>query len=297
MIELLRESAPLAREAAPRTCYRDPRSGESCAWNHGLWQYLRILGLITTPDDQGAFYDAAFGAAAAKVAAQVAADAPSRAPRVLVSGAADYGMLAEVLPAFRRRGIEPEITVSDLCETPLMLNRWYAERQGARIATVRSDAIDFRDERPYDVICTHSFLGQFTPERRPKLIGNWRRLLRPGGVVVTVNRIRPPTDDTSQRFSGGHAERFRDLVLRAAKDAGGLGLEPDALARDAETYASHSGWHPVRSQEEVTALFERGGLRLERFELAPVKRDSGRDLRGPTLPGGAQYASLVAVRD
>jgi SAM-dependent methyltransferase len=292
MIGLLRESAPLARAAAAQGCHRDPRTGQSCAWNHGLWQYLRILGLITTPDDQGAFYDAAFGAAADRVAA----DKGGRVPRVLVSGAADYGMLAEVLPAFRRRGIEPDVTVSDLCETPLMLNRWYAERQGARIATRRSDAVEFRDDKPYDVVCTHSFLGQFTPERRPKLIENWRRLLRPGGTVITVNRIRPPSDDTSQRFSQDRAERFRDLVLQAAAAAGGLGLDPESLARDAQTYASRSGWNPVRSKEEVVALFEAGGLAIERFELAPVKRDGGGDLRGPTLPGGAQYASLVAVR-
>ena len=49
-LDMLLESAPLARQMAPRLCRRDSATGESCAWIHGLWQYLRLLGLASTPD-------------------------------------------------------------------------------------------------------------------------------------------------------------------------------------------------------------------------------------------------------
>lgn len=284
--DLLLESAPLARRLAPSTCYRDA-AGESCAWSHGLWQYLRLLDLIATPQDHGALYREALGEFAR----------PGRPPRILVSGAADYGMLAEVIAALRPRGVEPEVVVLDLCETPLVLNRWYAERIGCRIATVRSDMLDYTDEQPFDAVCTHSFFGRIAPQRRPALIDAWRRLLRPGGMVVTVNRLRAQAGAARNAFEPGHVEKFRDLVLRAAREAQGrLGIDPEILAREAEAYARRPGGHSVRSREELEALFEGGGLRLERFSAAPLERATAAELRGPTLPGGALYASLVARR-
>ena len=55
-------SAPLALERAPGLCRVDPQSGESCAWNHGLWQILRLLGLVLTPAHHAAFFRAALQA-------------------------------------------------------------------------------------------------------------------------------------------------------------------------------------------------------------------------------------------
>src|SRR5262245_36311726 len=101
--EPLELSAPLARRLAPQLCHKDPASGESCAWQHGLWQYLRILGMNHSPRAHAAFLLEALAATARP------------GMRVLVSGAADYSMLAHVLAATRAA----EVTVLDVCETPL----------------------------------------------------------------------------------------------------------------------------------------------------------------------------------
>ena len=50
--------------------------------------------------------------------------------RVLISGAADYSILAYVLWACRENGLDAEVTVLDRCDTPLLLNTWYAEQGG-----------------------------------------------------------------------------------------------------------------------------------------------------------------------
>ena len=111
--ETLELSARLAFELAPRLC-RPAGDGTTCAWLHGFWPCLRIAGLAASPDRHAAFYGQAFSTL-------------GDTPRVLVSGAADHGMLACVLSALRGARVE----VLDTCDTTLHLNRWYAGRRGA----------------------------------------------------------------------------------------------------------------------------------------------------------------------
>src|SRR6185503_18777380 len=67
----------------------------------------------------------------------------------------------------------PQVTVLDVCGTSVELNRWYAERAGAAVATVCSNVLTFAPAAPFDLICTHSFIGQFDPESRARLARNW----------------------------------------------------------------------------------------------------------------------------
>src|SRR5882672_2854991 len=131
--EPLLESAPLAWRLAPQLCNRDTGNGEDCSAMHGAWQYLRALGLVGSIDQRADFYREAL--------APVAEAATT--PSILVCGAADYAMLAQIVAAFRGRNVEPDVTVIDLCETPLMLNRWYADRAACRIKTVREDVLKY----------------------------------------------------------------------------------------------------------------------------------------------------------
>ncbi len=282
--EPLAESAPMALKLAPALCRRDPATGESCAWNHGPWQFLRLAGLAMTPVYQADFYREALGRAAAR----------GPVSRVLVSAAADYGMLAHALAFLRALGIEPEVTVVDLCETPLALNRWYAERMGAAVRTVRGNILEYRGERPFDLVCTHSFLGRFTRAERPGLLERWRELLRPGGAAITVNRVQ---DVARVRFGEKDARAFRDAVLRAA--AGLPGTFPyDAaeLARQLEEYARHPASNPLRSREEFLEPFQAAGFEIEHLSWAPIASGARRDLAGPRVPGDAEYGHIVALR-
>src|SRR5690606_33228395 len=136
-----------------------------------FWQDLRLLGIKTTPADHFVFLD------------EVVSETLSAPARVLIAGSADYSILAQLL-AIDRHGAA-RITVTDHCETPLFLCRWYAERQGAAIETTVSDAVAFAADEPFDLICAHSFLSYFAPQRRPALMARWYDLLRPGGRVVT----------------------------------------------------------------------------------------------------------------
>jgi SAM-dependent methyltransferase len=280
------ESAPLARWIAERLCRSDPATGQSCSWYHGFWQTLRAMDLVTTPAHHAEFFDHAFAMARTH----------GGPLDVLISGAIDYSMLTHVLRACARHGATPAVTVVDICDTPLFLNRWYARRVGARVRTVSSDILGFHDAAAYDVVCTHSFLGQFSPDARRALMATWHAALKPGGLAITVNRVRHDSGPARTGFSPDQAGALREAVLRKSESLReALELDAESLVRGAEAYAARRRPHPVQSPAEIRDLFENGGFGLEQLSCAPV---TGADARvsGPTTPGGALYARIVARR-
>lgn len=285
--ESLVECAALARRTAPELCRREPAAGESCAWLHGYWPYLRLLGLASTPDNHAGFFLGAIRSTMSR----------TRAPRVLVSGAADYSMLALVIQAYRQQNVRPDITVVDQCETPLALNRWHAQKAGLEITTRRCDMFEYAEPLPFDAVCTHSFLSEFPPERRSELLGKWRHLLNPGGAVITVNRLRPAGGSAPVGFTPEQARAFRAAVLQQAQSLGAtLQADPLELARGAEAYMSRRSSYAVRSRDEIVALFESAGFRMDELSSGPVVAAARQDVSGPTTPGGAEYARIVASR-
>ncbi|MGH8619797.1 MAG: class I SAM-dependent methyltransferase [Burkholderiales bacterium] len=289
--DTLAAGAAMAWQLAPQLCEADAAGG-SCAGMHGVWLCLRRLGLLGTIESRRDFYLKA-------LADTTGTD--GRPPRVLISGAADYAMLEFVLAAFQARGLVPEVTVTDVCETPLALNRWYAERAGCAIETVRGDILEFVPGAPYDIVCTDFFLGWIAPERRAALVAKWRSLLRPGGVALTANGLRPADDPAHAaariEFSPAQIAQLRASVLERAVTPGAvLPAGPEALADLAADYAAWHRAYPVRSVEDVRGLFEGGGFELRRLAVENVAAGAP-GVSGPTLRGATkQYFTLIAIR-
>jgi SAM-dependent methyltransferase len=278
--EPLAESAPLARHLASRRC--DAR----CAWYHGLWQHLRLLGLIEPWTRHARFFRRALRKATAGRAR----------PRILICGAADYAMLAHVLAASAGGMRALDVTVIDLCETPLELNRWYAKRLGVRIKTRRTDILRYRSPARFDVICTHALFGRFSPRERIELAARWRSLLRPGGAVITVTPLREGQDEARVGFSAVEARAFASRVVDAAlRQDAMLGLDTKRLARMALGYAKRHKVYRVRSLRVLRGLFEDCGFTLAYLRRLPRGLAPGRALSGPTVTG-ADYAHVVALR-
>ena len=283
--EPLRESAPLAYRWSMQLCRR-PAHASGCAWLHGFWQCLRLLGVAADPVPHASLYRQGLSAV------------PGPRPQVLVSGAADYSMLAHVLADFRDRGIEPEVTVLDTCEAALRLNSWYAERVRCRLAVVRESILEHAAAQPYDAICTHSFFGQFSAAERPRLARAWRDLLRPGGRVITAHPLRPFGADEPNRFTPEQAAEVRAAVqARAFELAQTLQVSVEEVSEAAERYLQARYGYPVRSLAELRALLEQAGFVLEKAEEFAPPTTSPAASGGPGLRNArVRYAHLIAQR-
>lgn len=275
--------APLAAELAPQHC-KDDAGGESCAWYHGSIGYLRLLGVMSSPAEDRSFLRATF--------ARLAKEQAFR--RVLVSGAGDCAMLTQLMAGFAAAAATPSVTLIDRCPTPVRLNEWLAERCGLPLATSVVDIRDFESAEPFDVICTHCFLGFFAPEERPQLFAKWFSLLRPGGYVVTVNPVRDTPDHSFLGFSATQAASFRERALSAAArtDAGPLPCDALALRQRIDAFTANFGSYPVRSAAELAGLFEAAGFTVE--SCHPLHGSAS----GDGAPGvhGPAYHALVARR-
>lgn len=277
--------APLAAETGKKHC-RDVDGPGGCAWYHGTLEYLRLLDLVITPSAHREFFVPAIQGLAEN----------SSTHRVLVSGAGDCSMMAQVLTGFRRASVEPDITVIDRCNTPLILNRWLAEREGLSIETARTEILDFETSHAFDVICTHCFLGYFTPDVRPMVADKWFSLLRPGGCLLTVNPIRNTPDNSLVQFTPEQAASFEERALKAAHSRPDLfGTDLDWFRQRVRKYAANFGSYPVRSAEDFRSLFEKAGFTVETISSLSSPGTPNAASSGPTELG-LLFMSVVAAR-
>jgi SAM-dependent methyltransferase len=286
--EPLPVSAPLADRLALAHCR--PRIGmsEACAWYHGFWQYLRLMGLGKTSGGQAKFL--------VDTLSDLARVAES--PRVLVSGSADYSMAAHAIAAYQSEGAALQLTVVDRCETPLALSRWYADRRKTATVTRCRDILDDEAPEPVDVVFTNSFLGSFAPADRPRLMAAWRRLLRPGGTLLFTNRLRPHAPAEVTAFDAEQARGFAEVVRHEAeRRQSTLGLDPDEAARRAQAYAARYRSYPVRSVDEIRQLLDRGGFAIDVLDVVlHPGREGAAAVSGPSVAERAEYARVIATR-
>lgn len=283
--QLLQQSIPLARHWASTLCRHVDDSGHSCAPFHEIWQILRCLGLNTTPVEHREFFINAMTPAIR-----------AGARRVLISGTADYAMLQVVQEVFAANGVAPDVTVLDICETPLRLCQWYADKMNLSIRTPNGDVLAWRDETPYDLICTHSFLGLFDQTRRQELVCRWHGLLAHGGRVLSVNRVRPGAP-VKVSFTPDQATKFvRQVSQLLAKSQLASSYDAQEIAVLANRYIGHRVVYPVRDEEEISTLFSSSGFRLEYLDTELLASEHSSVPAGPTLRGGARYACFVARR-
>jgi len=288
MKRVLAESVPLARHWAGERCWRDPVSGESCAWYHGAWQTLRLLGIVSTLTHHAPLYLEALR--------PLITDGDHK--RVFLSGSADYGLLSVVLDAFAQEDLRPEITVADRCETPLRLCRWYAERCGFALETVQADLGEVPLDRPFDLICVHSLLSCIPVERHGEIVATWRRLLRPGGILMMANTLYLGTPGKAARFSPQHVEDYKTRVFKAAAGCPHPEALPpaDELERIAEAFSSTMAASVISSRAQLSDLLVEGGFEILDERFGEFIKDPNYQRTGPPVTSKKEHAWVVARR-
>ena len=282
--EPLAESAPLAWAEAPRRCVA-ASCGESCLQYHRVWQYLRMLQIITSTRINTDFLLHTFRERART----------GLYPRVLVSATADYSMLAHLRCAYLSEGAEFDPAVIDRCDTAVFLNQWYADRYHFPLRTRRTEIEDYTPAEQFDLVCTHNFLSRFDPPSRARVVARWHGLLRQGGIVVTTQRVQPDATTDRNMHSDESARAVRDRTMAA------LQLHPQRLAVDATEladatyeYARRQHTYVIHSNRELVELFQAAGFDLELADEGGGTAEQERDR--PLYPRRHSYRMRIIAR-
>jgi len=264
---------------------------EPCYWYHGAWPYLRLFDMASSPQWHHKFYYF-------ELLDQIL-DAPRQlqrtAPKVLITGAADYSMLAYVLNAAQRAdgmpGVKrPTIEVLDLCPTPLMMCRWYAGLSRERVYVHEMDFCDSTQikqlRETYDVIVTDAFLTRFSAQDAETVVRNWHDSLIPGGTVVTTVRLHPMDKHDGAQLTDLAAAFTQRARHSARRWRPYLRASVDEIASNAYEYATHIVSTDLGDESTVLRLFERARFDILRADVTEV--------RGELQPTG--YLRIVAQK-
>lgn len=282
--EPLAESAPIAWTEAPRRCVTTP-SGESCLAYHRVWQYLRLLQIITSTRINTEFLLHTFRERART----------GCYPRVLVSATADYSMLAHLRCAYLSERAEFHPAIIDRCDTAVFLNQWYADRYRFPLRATRTEIEDYTPAEQFDLVCTHNFLSRFDPPSRARVVARWHGLLRQGGIVVTTQRVQPDATTDRNMHSDESARAVRDRTMAALQShPEPLVVDATELAEAAYEYAKRQHTYVIHSNRELMDLFQAAGFDLELADEGSGVSERERDR--PLYPRPHSYRMRIIAR-
>ena len=244
---LLSISADIMENYAEIHCRGSYVNRENCSWYHTSWQYLRLLDLVSTPFWHNDFY-----------IKHIQQEMTVRnANRILISGAADFGMLQHVYKASKEITIKPDITILDLCRTPLDICRWFLDRYMSdySINFVQKDAknTDFKDGT-FDIIVTDAFLTRFKESDRKEFVDEWARILKRSGVIITTIRLNNGKNREMKSKLGDVRQYIQKAEVKLKKKELLLPLK-DKIKDKAKLYAENIISYPFRDEDAIKKIF------------------------------------------
>ena len=196
-IERLGEIAAEAYAVAGHFC-------GSCRNLHALWPYIRLSRSSTGLEHSGSVLQAALRAFIGE-----------GLRKILIAGAADTGLLSLVLRA--ADDFDVDVTVLDVCASPLELCRRLAGQWSIPVRTVKQDLADLDEQQEFDLVLVHGTLHFIAGEKRLNVLARIQKGLRPNGrLVLLFNTSRPSTIRTDDKFHVDYAESVVNELRRLA---------------------------------------------------------------------------------
>lgn len=256
---------------------------ENCDWYHGIWPYLRLLNIGNSSFDEKEFFVENIN----KVLSV------KENLEILISGTADHGMLQAILEYWPKNINYPSITVVDICQTTLEVNKKYGDYLNLDIKTIKSNILEFCEFEKFDLIITHAFLGYFNSNQRKTLIKNWFNSLKNGGKLLTINRIRENmNEDIPIKFTDDQTIKLIDQIKNSTSISKKFEINQNLLMEKAYEYSKNKMTYPISSANSLKELFINNGFAIEFFETYGKT-----DLNcGPTTKGNSIRSHVVAIK-
>lgn len=278
--EPIEEAAKFAWERAPDLC------GPDCLAYHRTWALTRFLSMGGGAPAGAVFYE--HGLSDVRTL---------DAPRVLISGGADTGLLALAVQSVREDAARCEFIYVDCCGTPVAQNAMMGERLGLNLTTIQTDILSL-DIAPVDAVLSHSFISFLPRAKRQALISLWAEHLSPGGVALATTGVATRVGQPRKPKDPSRLEERARRLGEAARD---WGMPPDdvsafeRLLRDDPMLQGLEGhW----TEGELRAAFEATGLAVELVAFDAAKETTGtlnaRAQKDRNLRVGIQARKLAA---
>lgn len=246
-------------------CKADYVDEDSCFWYHSVWQYLRLLNCVSSPEWHKDFYKEA-------IEGYIKKNNKSKI-KILISGCADNSMLhvivdtlAEVMK--ERPGLSGDIVAVDLCETPLLVcEKWWKEGKKPAIyskvlrkfkfSRVQIDIFKYSGSE-FDLIITDAFLTRFPKDMVQALLRHWGSLLGADGQVITTVRIHEDSELTLNEryrqiteFVEKVLDRYSHLKRKIQFD-----ISASQLKYKAQVYAVKMTSYSLGNKDEIEQILE-----------------------------------------
>ena len=242
--EPLMMSADMMSEVSYVLCSHDHMDNESCCWYHSVWQYLRLMNMVSTPSWHHDFYISNLKASLQKIPY----------PKILISGAADYSSLSYVVRVMELLKKDGHYDVLDLCESPLFACKWYAKRKNIPLCTKKMSIFDLNSCEEYDLICTDAFLTRFPKEQISSILSIWYKALKEYGYVVTTVRIYDDKHQCPETPSNADIATFSNKAYKRSKIwEKVINYSAEEIAKKAGVYASKMKSNKIGTREKSEA--------------------------------------------
>lgn len=277
--EPMLSTAPVADFLSKVLCKGNHINSDDCQWYHSIWQYLRILDVVSTPTWHASFYNTQLHAVSLAHNSKIS---------ILISGTADYSTLAHALWAFKDYSEENlDISVLDLCDTPLFLCKWYASLSKRKITTLKQDIFTLTPTNCFNLIVTDAFLTRFSLEDRKEVVKKWHSLLSKDGYIITTVRLGGNPAGEPRKGSQIQSEEFGRNIRNIARHwRDFLPISIDELERRGKIYASLMTSYSAGNASNILSLFEDNGFQI----IAAVENE----VKGELLP--TTYIDIMAKK-
>jgi hypothetical protein len=250
--EMLKKSANFSYLVSKRICAPSSHMDSlGCCWYHSAWQYLRIIDKVSSPTWHLDFYF------------DTLIETIKEGSRILISGTADYSLLALIFESARFSNKKVDLTVTDICDTPLLLCEWYASEMNFSINTIKGNILELENLGDYDIIITDAFLTRFSKSNKEIIIKKWLSSLTDYGNIITTIRIE---DDVEVKANDNEKEIFIQDAIREISQYDRI--FPDSIQGLINNYADNIMSYPLKSENDMDDLF--GDLTMKNLFLHPV---------------------------
>lgn len=260
--EPLMMSADMVSEVASVLCTHDHMDTEGCYWYHSIWQYLRLMNMVSTPSWHHDFYMNEIPNSVESISN----------PNILISGAADYSSLSYVIQALANSKKQVKYDVLDLCRTPLFACEWYAKRVNADVSIMQKSIFELNMKEKYDLICTDAFLTRFTKSDLIKILSNWYNALKPNGQIVTTVRIHDDNHICPETPKPENVKQFKEKARKRSKLwVAVINYSDEEIEKKAEIYAQKMHSNCLGTKEDILNAFKSVGFSIEHLEDVEVE--------------------------